>query len=291
MGLFFKCVKAHAWTLEIFNMNKITNKKEFKSNIYLALSLLIVLNLALPVFSFDSVRPVIEAQGTTTQNDTSPIFSNPVTLLVGISSTELSYHEISNLSGFELFSVPYRSDTMLLVDQIMPSQVIIKHPSGFVGLYTIEGQLVRGIETTVSGQLVNSPESMPPSIIKPTEANPMYENVYYPGSVTGTIPHGGVGYTPPPKGRGVARSLLKLAAFTGIAPYAYPGYFDRYYAGGQLGFPRPQSTLGGLFAVSAIPSGIAAAATYVDARFDANDYNNARAQPRDYMFQPVVEGY
>lgn len=262
-------------------------KNNCKTSFCFLATLVLILLTFLPGHSFDSVRPVIERDGTTTQNETESIFNNPVTLLVGLSSTELSYHEISNLSGFELFSVPYRSDIMALVEQINPSQVIIKHPSGFVGLYTIEGQLIRGVETTTASQIAGFPDSVPPSIIQPTEANPIFENVYYPGSITGSIPHGGVGYTPPPKGRGIARHLLKLAAFTGVTPFAYPAYSDRYYAS----FPRPQRTLGSVFALSAIPTGIAAASSYFDARFDANDYNNARTQPRDYMFQPVIEGY
>ena len=252
-------------------------------------TLLLMLLTFLPCYSFDSVRPLIEKDGTTVQNETGSIFNNPVTLLVGLSSTELSYHEISNLSGFELFSVPYRSDIMALVGQINPSQVIIKHPSGFVGLYTIEGQLIRGVETTTASQIAGFPESVPPSIIQPTQADPIFENVYYPGSVTGAIPHGGLGYTPPPRGRSIGRHLLKLAAFTGVTPIAYSYYFNRDK--GFFGFPRAQNTLSGLFAVSAIPTGIAAASSYLDSRFEANDYNNARTQPRDYMFQPVIEGY
>lgn len=216
----------------------------------------------------------------------SQVFQNPVCLLVGISSNELSYRELSSLSGFELFNVPYRADLKTLIEQINPVQVIIKHPSGFIGLYTKEGELLRGVQAS-SGSSQNlsvSPESVPPSIVQPVEANPIYENIYYPGSVTGAIPHGGLGYTEPPKGRGVFRHLLKLATLTGLVPFQYPGYFMAYntYSEEKL-FPA--------LAFPNAPLAIGAAATIFDAKLDEAQYEQARSQPRDYNFQPVIEGY
>ena len=43
--------------------------------------------------------------------------------------------------------------------------------------------------------------------------------------------------------------------------------------------------------VPAIPTAIGAASSYADAKLEAGDYETARTQPRDYMFQPVIEGY
>ena len=243
------------------------------------------LQLNLPVLSSDSppLYPNINQRIETKQEDI-PNFKSPVCLLVGLNASELSYREISALAGFELFSVPYRSDIKLLVEQINPTQILIKHPSGFTGLYTTDGELIRGIQTVSGSEITTSPGAFPPSIIQPTEANPIYENVYYPSSLTGTIPHGGIGYVPQPKGRGVFRHLLKLASLTGLVPFQYPGYFMAYPTYNQeklfpsLVFPN-------------VPLAIGAASTIVDSKFDEAAYNEGRTQPRDYMFQPVIEGY
>ena len=213
-----------------------------------------------------------------------PTFNAPVCLLVGLNNNELSYREISNLSGFELFSVPYRSDIKTLVEQIKPTQVIIKHPSGFVGLYSVDGQLIRGVQAATGSEVAISPQAVPPSIIQPTDANPVYESVYYPGSQTGAIPHGGLSPASPPKGRGALRHFLKLTTLLSLAPFQYPGYFKAFST-------YQQEKLLPALALPNLPVAIGAAATYADSKLDASEYENARSQPRDYMFQPVIEGY
>ncbi len=259
------------------------NSKSKKCN-SLKIILLLLLNLSLCLPTYSSKPTTSEPiQRVETQPSDVPIFNAPICLLVGLNSPELTYREISVLAGFELFSVPYRSDIQKLVEQINPTQIIIKHPSGFVGLYSTDGQLIRGVQTINQDEFANG-QGMPPSIIQPTEANPMYENLFYPGSVTGAVPHGGLGYTPPPKGRGQARHLLKLSALLGLRPFQYPGYFMAYstYQDEKL-FPA--------LLLPQVPAVIGAISSYADAKLDEGEYETARTQPRDYMFQPVVEGY
>lgn len=237
----------------------------------------------IPVFSNDEEATPRLIQDLNNDNEQDlPKFNDPVCLLVGINSTELSYRELSALSGFELFSVPYRADLKALTEQIKPAQVIIKHPSGFVGLYTNTGELLRGVLTTRGNDFTASGDT--PSIIQPTEANPTYENLFYPGNLTGSIPAGGLGYTPPPRGRTVKRHILKIGTLLGLAPFQYPGYFMAYntYKEEKL-FPA-------LF-LPQVPAAIGAISAYADARLDQGEYEQARSQPRDYMFQPVIEGY
>ena len=266
-----------------FKLMKEKTKHYLKSFVIVLLFAISILVQPMPVISSDSSTLLPQTNQPINVNKEN-LFDVPVTLLVGLSSSELSYREISALSGFELFTVPYRADIKNLVEQIKPSQIIIKHPSGFTGLYTPEGQLVRGIQTIAGLEVSVNTGTVPPSIIQPEVANPVYENVYYPGANTGEIPLGGVGYTPPPRGRGLKRHLLKLLTFTGILPFQYPGYFKDFGTTAQkqlvpsLLFPH-------------IQGGIAAAAQYADAKLDAAEYENARTQPRDYMFQPVIEGY
>ena len=265
-------------------MSKRTKKYKFliKTTSILVLNLSLMLGFCLPNFSNEPFTSEV-VQRVETQPSDIPIFNAPVCLLVGLNSTELNYREISSLAGFELFSVPYRADIKTLAEQIKPTQIIIKHPSGFVGLYSTDGQLIRGIQT-VNQDKFASGQGTPPSIIQPTEANPMYENLFYPGSVTGSVPHGGLGYTPPPKGRNNARHLLKLGALLGLRPFQYPGYFMAYntYSNEKL-FPA--------LLLPQVPAVIGAVSSYADAKLDQGEYESARAQPRDYMFQPVIEGY
>ena len=257
-------------------------------------ALIVVLNLSfififcLPNFSSelnnnkDKKDDIV--QRVETQPSDIPVFGAPVCLLVGLNSTELTYREISSLAGFELFSVPYRSDIKTLIEQINPTQVIVKHPSGFVGLYAIDGQLIRGVQIIRNNEDFASGQGTPSSIIQPIGANPMYETVFYPGSVTGAVPHGGLGYTAPPKGRGTARHLLKISTLLGLRPFQYPGYFMAYntYEEEKL-FPA--------LLLPQVPSIIGAVSAYADAKLDQGEYETYRSQPRDYMFQPVIEGY
>lgn len=280
--------------MKYLNYNKLT----LKTIQYLFLVLFLVLNITLPNYSADlndtkdlkenninDIKPVKEANPI---SEDLPIFNHPVTLLVGLNNSELSYHEISNLAGFELFSVPYRSDIKAVVEQIKPSQIIIKHPSGFVGLYSIDGQLIRGVRTAYTennNQIAGFPEAVPPSIIQPIDqGSGNFQTVWYPGAVTGTVPHGGLGYTPPPRGRNFKRHLLKIAAFGGLVPFQYPGYW-------RAGNDGDRAKLLPNFLFPAIPSAISAASAYSDARLESGDYEAAKTQPRDYMFQPIIEGY
>ena len=259
-------------------------KKIFKNGNLVIITALLI-NIYLPAYSnneFSDVNQRIE----TTQEDI-PNFKAPVSLLVGLNSSELAYQEFSALSGFEFFSVPYRTDIKTLTQQINPTHIIIKHPSGFVGLYTPDGQLIRGVQTISDTQTALAPQVFPPSIIQPVEANPIFENLYYPSSLTGGVPHGGLGYTPPPRGRNLKRHLLKLATLLGVIPYQYPGYFKAFTSAD--GARRTQ--LFPFFVGSQVPIGLGAVASYADAKLDEAEYNDARTQPRDYKFQPVIEGY
>lgn len=264
---------------------KCTNKKDFsviKSSIVF-LNLLLMLVLCLPGFSKD--KPSSEVvQRVETQPSDVPAFNAPVCLLVGLNSNELTYREISSFAGFELFSVPYRTDIKTLIEQMKPTQVIIKHPSGFVGLYAIDGQLVRGVEIVRSNDHFANGQGTPDSIIQPTEANPMYENIYYPGATTGSVPHGGLGYATQPRGRNIGRHLLKLGSLLGLAPFQYPGYFMAYNT-------YDNEKLFSALVLPQVPVAIGAVSSYADAKLDQGEYESYKSQPRDYMFQPVIEGY
>src|SRR3989338_7334574 len=102
------------------SINEKMNKK-FKSFIKIIPVIILTLStLFLPGFSAPSTSEPV--QRVETQPSDIPVFNAPVCLLVGLNSTELAYREISALAGFELFSVPYRSDIKTLTEQIKPTQ-------------------------------------------------------------------------------------------------------------------------------------------------------------------------
>ena len=262
-------------------MSKTTLKKIF---IFLTLCV-VVITCAFSVLAKDENNNSIEKHEVIGAiPDEIPLYGKPVALLVGIHSSELAYNEISALTGFELFTVPYSSDIKTLVEQLNPTQIIIKHPSGFVGLYLPEGALIRGVKTLRGAEVAVYPNSIPPSIIQPDEAAIPYPALIHSGSLTGTVPHGGLGFTPPPKGRGVLRHLLKLGSVTGLTVFQYPGYFNAYSV-------YDQEKLFPALLLPNIPVAIGALNSVIDGRLDESEYEYARTQPRDYKFQPVIEGY
>lgn len=252
------------------------NLKKISETILVAV---IALFLIVP---FSSANIDVQQRIESTPSDI-PHFDKPVALLVGLHSSDLTYNEISALSGFEFLTVPYRSDIEMLVSQVNPAQIIIKHPSGFVGLYDSRGGLVRGVKTINEASTAYT-NSTPPSIIQPTEVNKPYPELITQGSLTGSVPHGGLGYQAPPKGRGVLRHLLKLGALTGLVPFQYPGYFNAYST-------YDTEKLVPSLLLPQVPLAIGAISTVADARLDEAEYEYARSQPRDYKFQPVIEGY
>lgn len=224
-----------------------------------------------------------------TQEEEAPSFTNPVALLVGLNSNELSYREISNLAGYELFSIPYKSDIQGVIEQIKPTQVIIKHQSGFVGLYTPSGQLVRGVQTIYGEQAFTGDQTSAPSLLQPTEANPVYDNVFYPGSVVGSVPYGGLSYDARPRGKSIFRNFLKLLSFSYLAPFRLQSF--GVYKPSDVIYPNSPNPPLGAVLLPAVPAAINSVSSYVDSRFDGAEYDAARSQPRDYKFQPIIEAY
>ena len=268
------CSLLQSEALILMHTNKIIN--------LITLALLFLATFMLPMYS---TEPVDIKERLETKDADIPNFQDPVCLLVGLNTNELSYHEISNIAGFETLSVPYRSDIQTLVNQIKATQVIIKHPSGFVGLYTPDGVLIRGVQTTTQAQVTLPPAFTPPSIIQPIQASPIYDQLHYPGSLTGTIPHGGLNASSPSSRKSNNfRHFLKIASLTGLSPFQYPGYFMAYNT-------YDQENLFSALVLPNVPLAIGGAATFADSVLDQSDYENARVQPRDYKYQPEIEGY
>lgn len=73
-----------------------------------------------------------------------PVYADSV-LLVGLSPTELSSSENNLLAGKEIVKIPFSYSWLSNVKQVEPNSIILKQPSGFVGLYDPKGNLVRQV--------------------------------------------------------------------------------------------------------------------------------------------------
>lgn len=98
------------------------------------------------------------------------------------------------------------------------------------------------------------------------------------------MPHGGLGYRSPPKGRSAWRHVLKLGSLAGLVPFQYPGYFNAYST------TKTEKLFPSLI-LPQLPLVIGAVSTLADSKLDQAEYEYARSQPRDYKFQPIIEGY
>lgn len=250
---------------------------------YLFISLVVISNSLIPLVSSSNTDPYFSGPFKPSQDSNTPT-ANPVVLLVGISNGELTYRELSSFTGFEFFTVPYGTDIMALTQRIQPSQIIIRHPSGFTGLYTVNGQLVRGVETTIANEYQIAGTN--PSIIKPADANTSYRRMQYPGGATGSVPHGGLGYVPPKSGTNSSRNhFAMIVTNSAVVPFQYPGYFR------NLNVLDGEANLFRFLLSPIAPAIVLTAANYVQAMSEQKGYDEAITQPRDYMFQPELEGY
>jgi hypothetical protein len=70
----------------------------------------------------------------------------PVTLLVGLKAFELAQQEAPTIAGRKIIEINRTGNWVDAVKKTHAQQIIVKQNSGFVGLYTREGALIRAIE-------------------------------------------------------------------------------------------------------------------------------------------------
>lgn len=163
-------------------------------------------------------------------------------ILVGISPYELAPSESKVLEEGKIIQIPQSHDWQREIDELYkPSKVILRQPSGFVGLYDSKGTLLRRME-------LNSPPNIPQYTEPPPPSSRAYyakdmDNIGY--QTGGTVdPFAevdrfanknqaklapGWGYGEPRQKRGIGGALLDFAAIAPldpVTPFNYPGTYN-----------------------------------------------------------------
>lgn len=217
-----------------------------------------------------------------------------VLILVGIEAKEIADHERDIFQGKKVFEIPKSSDWQNKITSMGASEVIVKQSTGFVGLYSASGFLIKPIVT--NDQMMNPAGTNPgPSYPDPNQRLTYEEYVYNP-YLTGGIPNPyalpptaepnnnarlapGWGYNSqvnkPPSKRSVVMDFLNFVPIDTMTPLNYPGYFDQ----------RNLTTAYGLGVIPHIGGLIARTRR---AKADQSDYQYYKAQgPGDFIEYPV----
>lgn len=165
-----------------------------------------------------------------------------IILLVGIKATELAIEETSMLHGKKIIEISSSDNILDSIKNTNAEEVILRQSSGFVGLYSRNGILIRSINLLDGSNPVQKISSSPyqslmyrdqrdynypvGSKIDPYQA----ETLVYPKNNHANLSPGW-GYNSqikyPSSKRSAIVSFLNFAPLDTVTPLNYPGYFDQ----------------------------------------------------------------
>lgn len=220
--------------------------------------------------------------------------NSKVLLLVGTRAQEIADNERSIFQGKKVVEVPKTDNWQKNISALNANEVIVKQNTGFVGLYSASGFLIRPIQT-VEDQYNNNTIGSGPSYPDPVQRMTYQQFVYDPYSTGGlqnpyalpptSEPRNyarlapGWGYNTevekPKSKRSIVMDFLDFVPIDTVTPLNYPGYFDQ----------RGLTTAYGLGVIPHVGGLVARVAR---ANKDQNDYEYYRAQgPSDTAEYPV----
>lgn len=166
-------------------------------------------------------------------------------LLVGITADELADQERQLLVGKRLIEIPRGTDWQASIADSSADEIVLKQNTGFVGLYTPSGILVRPIESK-SGNPYFQEQAPPPDVqrtgyfsefnrVGPTTGgriDPYKPVTVYHDAQDGTKLAAGYGYNtqvdqPKIYKQSVWMDLLNFTPIDLVTPFNYPGTFDQ----------------------------------------------------------------
>lgn len=235
-----------------------------------------------------------------------PAFASNSVLLVGVSPTELNSSENGLLAGKELVNIPFSYSWLGNVKQIEPSSIILRQPSGFVGLYDPKGNLIRQvsvIDPVIDSEYNYSGIGKSPYLRQDASTNRWDVLGYTTGGrrnqysgLTNEVIHNnhpklapGWGYNSQvrngssnggPNGGGIKNALLSFVSLLptdAATPFNYPGTYT------QLG-------ISGGYAFGALPHIGGLAAQVVKARDNQAQYNR-QSNPVPYYSEAPPQAY
>ncbi len=166
-------------------------------------------------------------------------------LLVGLTGDELADHERKVLTNKKVIEVPCSDNWQKTIASVQANEVILKQNTGFVGLYTSGGFLVRPLETQEGNPYFKNNAEVPPT----QRVGHQLEYSRYGYSTGGRIdPYqpkadyyeprdsmrlaAGYGYNthidqPRTNKRTVIGDLFNFVPIDVVTPFNYPGTFDQ----------------------------------------------------------------
>ncbi len=223
------------------------------------------------------------------------IDESKVLLLVGVRAQEIADNERGIFQGKKVIEIPRTDNWQSHVSSHGASEVILKQNTGFVGLYSASGFLIRPVQTIDDVMNPLNTQNSGPSYPDQVQRVAYQQYVYNPYS-TGGIPNPyvlpptaeprnnarlapGWGYNTqidkPASKRSIAVDFLNFVPIDVVTPLNYPGYFD-------------QTGLTTAYGLGVIPHIGGLIARVVRGKADRSDYEYYRAQgPGDSVEYPV----
>jgi hypothetical protein len=214
-----------------------------------------------------------------------------VILLVGVKAHELAGYEQELLHNKRIIEVPKTNNWQKVVDNSNASEIIVKQNSGFVGLYTPSGILLKSIDMADGSNPTKQYSSTPvQTMTYQEEVDFGYRvggridpykpiNVYEPKNNARLAAGWGYNSTRnhPESRRGTLSRFLDFSPLDTVTPLNYPGHFD-------------QRNLTFAYGIGVIPHIGALAAATLKARGDSQYYDESRINSGvpNYVEQPVT---
>lgn len=219
-------------------------------------------------------------------------------LLVGVAADELAEYELKVLKGKRIIEIPSSQNWRTTLENTHADEILLKQNSGFVGLYTPGGSLVRAIDLE-GGNPYLEKNPLPPDHMQISHeiefgqigystggrVDPYQPLGYHSEQKDETKLAPGYGYNsqidqPKVFSRSSWMDLLNFVPIDVVTPFNYPGTFD-------------QHGIGAAYTLGAIPHIGGAVAEWRKAKADKGnfDYYQQQQPPNHVEYPPVYQRF
>ncbi|MDD9899102.1 MAG: hypothetical protein OXU45_08920 [Candidatus Melainabacteria bacterium] len=219
-------------------------------------------------------------------------------LLVGLTADELANHELKLLKGKKIIEVPYTLNWRNTLQNTQADEVLLRQNSGFVGLYTPGGSLVRPVDIEAGNPYSEQNPAPPETVQAPHQAefsqigystggriDPYQPQAYAYEPKDNSKLAAGYGYNPQVEQPKVFKKsswvdLLNFVPIDAVTPLNYPGTFD-------------QTGIGTAYTLGALPHIGGAVAQWRRAKSEKEnfDYYQQQQPPTHSALPPTYHPY
>lgn len=165
-----------------------------------------------------------------------------IVLMVGVKAQDLDVRERGILNGKRVIEIPRTNNWQQSIESTQASEVIVKQNTGFVGLYTPGGALVKSIAMADGSNPANQTSSSPIQTLTYEEEQDFgyrvggridpYKPIHVYEPKNNARLSAGWGYNShlnqPKSKRSIIVDFLDFAPLDTVTPLNYPGYFDQH---------------------------------------------------------------